>query len=337
MSHTAYAPQKNLFIGGVYSDERGVERPRTLIDIPGFDQACKFDQRNGRMGDVFQEEILAHMHKGMGLGPTALVLLDRHDVSGGRKRLISRTITHNVETDYGVNQLLKLFGNVGAGVVAPFIALDTITASAVMSGASITNASGAQTTIAVVSGGNASAVSGNVSTSYLANASNNGSGQNHSAPGASPDPRYGTGIIWTYGVPANTEYVAGTTSASGATSINITSYTVAGGKTHAAGDFVVAGPSTADGSNATPPTGITYSPSQAGIYVAPQGASGGIGHRSASLQYVFPTSTPSAAYTGLWIVSSVTWAAGVGYAHLVSNPQVINGSTTLTATWVITV
>lgn len=335
MATAVPARQRDLFIPGLFQDERGVERPRTLIDIPGFDAACKFDQMRGARGDVYEDELLAHMSKGMGLGPTALVLLDRRDARTGK--IISRTITHNVETDYGVNALLKLFGNAGAGTVAPFIAIDTATATAVMSGASITNASGAQTTIAVVSGGAAAAVAGNTSTSFIANASNNGSGQNNSAPGANPDPRFGTGIIWTYGVPANTEYVAGTTSASGATSINITSYTVAGGKTHAAGDFVVAGPSTADGSNAVAPAGITYSPTQAATYTAPQGATGGIGQRKAQLQYIFPVTTPAASYTGLWIVTSVTWAAGVGYAHLVTNPQTINGSTTLTATWILTV
>jgi hypothetical protein len=303
-------------------------RPITLVDIPGFSRRASYDQRRGGACDVGLDELAACARASLGMPVVGIVQMDRHDRRTGK--LLTRLLSHNVETDQAINNMLKLFGSGGASsTLGQYIALDTATAASVMSGSTINTASGAQTTIAVVSGGAASAVAGNASTSFIAAASHDGTAQNVVTPGANPDSVYGTGIIWSYGVPANVEYVAGTVSASSATSINITSYTVGGSKSHVAGDYIVAGPSTKDGSSATTPAGITYSPAQAATYTT----TAGIGNRKAALSYLFPTSTPAASYTGIWIVTAVTWAANIGYAHVVASPQVINGSTTLTVTY----
>lgn len=312
----------NLYLPGLLPDGT----PRTLVDIPGYWSRHSSDQHRGGPGEIYLDEVASAAKESLNRPWLGLVQLDR--ISKETGKVIQRTLTHNVECDLLINNMLKLLGSTGASsLLGQYLLIDTITAASQQTGGAINGASGAQTTIAVASGGAASLVAGNVSTSFLATASNVGTGQNVTTPGANPDVVWGTGIIWSYGT-ANAEYVSGTTSASTGTAINITSFTVLGGKTHSATEWVVAGPSTKDNPTALPAGGVFST-----AIVATYNSGAGIKNRTAQLQFTYNTSTTPGSYTGIWVANASTWATGVAYAHVVSSPQVVNTSTSLQVTY----
>ena len=325
---------QNLYLPGVLPDGT----PRTLVDIPGYWGRTRSDQHRGGPGEAYEVDLSRTLREAHG-GMSALVMLDRIDHATGK--VLSRTLTHNVETDTVINNMLKLFGSSGAiTTLGQYVALDTTTAWAVMSGGTINNASGAQTTIVVAGNtftGN-TLVSGNVAANWAAAASNNGTGQNVTTPGiAGPDAVYGTGINWSYGT-SNAEWVSGVNAGSyTSTSLQIASFTVTAGKSHVAGDYVVAYPSTKDGPAAAPGGMFVNATPATPTYTT----TAGIGNRK--VQLVSTCSSvggfPSASYSGIWIVSFSTVGTYVStgtYAHISSTPQVLNATTSVQVTYTAT-
>lgn len=295
-----YLPDtQNLYLSGLTPDGR----PKTLVQIPGYWARQLSDQARGGRGDAFLPDLLGLMRERV--GHAEVVVLDTVDNATGR--VLERTITHNIVTDTGATNMLKPFANT-APALAPYLALDTASFVAV---ASSTIASGTATSSIPVNSVAYSAVAGNAATNP----------DNTTSAAPNSDPTTGGGLVWSYGT-ANAETVSGgSQAASPLTALAIASYTTA--KAHNSGDNIVANPQTGDNPSAAP-AGVVYSAS------SPAALSGtGIGNRQAQYTYTFGTATPAGNYTGLWVVTSTTWAAGVGLTHLSFPAKNINSSTSL--------
>lgn len=340
MSPSPHADQiANLYLPGLTPSGA----PRTLVDASlGYWDQQASDQRRGGRGDAFLPELLdlmARRFRGAvtkashprgwrdGLGLATMIVLDQTDARTGA--ILQRTITANIVTDTGAQALLNLYNTPGSA--GKYLVLHTDNATAVQTGSAINNASGAQTSIAVASGGSKGAVTANKAGSFISSTTGN-------APTA--DTTTSGGIDWSYGT-ANSEIVSGSGTQSSAVAVAISSYTVAGGKTHSAGDFVVSRPQTGDAPTAAPAGAIIYN---SGASTA--GATGtaavatisgtGIGNRQALWSsLVFTTTSTAGTYTGLAIVNFTTiagWAAAGFYNSLSFPGQVISSSQSLTLT-----
>lgn len=321
-----FASTENLYLPGLQPNGM----PVTLVDLPGYWNKQRSEQARGGSGDAYIDEMARCVNDYSGR-MHGLVVMDQFSTRTGK--VLARTITHNVETDTLINNMLKLIGSTGASSsLGQYLGIDTATAAWQQSGSTIS--SGAQTAITVA--GNtytAAIVTGNAAASFQAASSNNGTGQNVTTPGvgAVPDPVYGTGIIWSFGT-ANAETVSGTTGSTTATSIPITSYTVA--HTHTAGDWVVASPSTKDGP-ASAPAGLLLSTSITATYTT----TAGVGNRKAQLVFTFAAGSTPGLYTGLWVATFATvgaYAASGCYAHVSTQQQTLNSSTGIQSTYIAT-
>lgn len=214
------------------------------------------------------------------------------------ERVLAEIWARNVVTDNGATALLKNLWNSAGSTVAimnHLVIAQLNQAYAIQTGAAINNASGAQTSITV--GGGVQATN---------------------FPVSGP-------ITWSYGTTNAETWTTGSSAPGnlGATSITVVSQTTVSGHTHSAGDYVVNNPSTSDN-----PASVSNSADSGALPGGDFTFSGtGAGNRQVQIQFTFSTSTAAGSYTEAYLSNAGTIASNSTSVHLIFPPQVINSNT----------
>lgn len=212
----------------------------------------------------------------------------------------SRLIAENIVTDNGGTALLKNTWNSAGSAVAIMNHILISFANqgcTTQTGATINNASGAQTSIACAA----------LPAAIPANAT----------------------VSWSYGTTnAETWTVTAAGAAAAATSIPVNSQTTAGGHTHTAGDNIVPIPTVTDN-----PSSINNVADSGALSAGAFTFSGtGAGNRQVQIVFTFGTGTTAGNYTEAYTANSGTPAAGIYASHLIFPSQTINSTTSLQLT-----
>ncbi len=348
---------KNLFVGGTNPDDG---HPICLIDLPHLDFWGKQanDHLRGSPGDAYLPELLGALHDRAEIA--TLVQLDQWDHTKGKPRLKRRILCSNVVTDLGAQNLLKLF-TASAGGVAQYMAL-TLCPNASSINGSCASTLSAQITSATdlttlntnngpaisaagpsTSAGNIAKFTGNSASTYISNTTGNAC---TSGAVGGPDATTDGGIAIGYGL-AGVEYFSGHATQSNAGNIKAAAGVLHA--THNSGEYCVSRAQTGDQvTMASDANSIIYNSSAStnaatGTAISNAAPSGtGKGGRSVVYSAIsFNTSSTAGQYSGLWIITDATIAASTGatthlqYSHLSFSPLQIGSSSSITATYTI--